>query len=639
MPATNRQLARIFQQMADVMEIRGENRFKVIAYQKAARCLDDLPEDITGMQQDELQCVQGIGKGLAAKIEEFVRTGQIAEHQKLIALVPEGVLRMSQIPGLGPKTVATLWEEGGVTDVPMLLAKIESGELETLPRLGKKKLEQIKKSIEYAQTASGRLRIGQAMPLAQWLVQQVKGFPGVERVEYAGSLRRGRDTIGDLDLVCAAPTKDAPAITERFTKLEIVSEVLGLGDTKASVRVGFAAGTLTTQVDLRVVPPDNYGAALLYFTGSKEHNVALRQRAIDMDLRLNEYGVFKDGGAEAGSGSGLLPLPGGGREGVEPEKARSRKKTKGESTLPPPLPEREGSSYLPPAVAGMTLVAARTEEDCYRALGLAYIPPELREDHGELLLAEKGALPTLVTIPDIKSELHSHTTASDGAWTIREWADVAIARGFHTIAITDHSKSQVQANGLTAARLAQHLEDVRRVAKDYKGRLTILAGTECDILSDGALDYPDELLAECDIVVASPHNPLKQEPEKATARLIRAIENPYVTILGHATGRLVNRREGLQPDMAAVVKAAAARGIAVEINANHHRLDVRDTHARLALEAGCVLAINCDAHGEADLGEIGYGVLTARRAGATPDRVVNCLDAAGLKKWIASTRR
>jgi DNA polymerase (family 10) len=358
--------------------------------------------------------------------------------------------------------------------------------------------------------------------------------------------------------------------------------VLVKGPTKTSVRtadsLGNAGGGI--QVDLRVIASESYGAALLYFTGSKQHNVALRERAIKQGFKLNEYGLYK---------------------GDKP-------------------------------------IAGETEEQVYQALGLAWVPPALREDRGELRLAESGQLPKLIEPTDILAELHAHTVASDGRWSIRELVMAAVDRGFHTVAVTDHSRSQPIANGLSIERMEQHIEDVRTVAQQFKGTITVLAGSEVDILSDGSLDYPNYLLKQLDIVVASPHNALGQDPAKATKRLIKAIENPYVTLIGHPTGRLINRREGLSPDMKRVVAAAAARGIALEINANNWRLDLNDINARAAIDAGVKLAINTDAHGPGDMDQLIFGVLTARRAGATKDDVVNCMSADKLQKWLKSTR-
>lgn len=581
MANNNRQLATIFQQMADVNQVVGGNRFKTIALEKGARVMKDLIKDVADVPPQDILQVEGIGKGIAQKIEEFIKTGEVAEHQEMIDNVPAGVLQMLDIPGLGPKGVAQLWNDGGVTSIDELKTKIDDGSLQELKGFGKKKLDKLKQSIAFAEKAGERTHLGYALPLALAMVEELKAVKGVEQIEYAGSLRRGKDTIGDIDLLVGAKPQAASAIMDAFVALPMVEEVLGHGDTKSSIRS--TDDFRNIQVDLRVVDPKHYGAALMYFTGSKEHNVKLRERALTMGYTLNEYA----------------------------------------------LADKEDKTQQ---------IETKTEEAIYKKLNLAWIAPELREDRGEIALSEKGELPTLVELSDIKADLHTHTTASDGKWSIEENALGMAARGHHTVAITDHSQGQVQANGLSNERLVKHIQAVREVAKKLKGTITVLAGSEVDILTDGSLDYPDELLAELDVVVASPHAALSQEPKKATARLLKAIENPYVTMIGHPTGRLVLRREGLSPDIEALVKAAADRGIAMEINANHWRLDLRDTHARAALDAGCKLAINTDAHGPGDLTQLPYGVLTARRAGATKDNIINCLSADALMKWLKSTR-
>lgn len=577
MPNTNARLAALFQEMADVTELLGGNRFRVIAFQKAARVLGELTQDVSEVDPNELENIEGIGQGTADRISEFLETGQIAEHQDLIADVPPGVIRLLDIPGLGPKSVATLWKQGGVTDTDTLKKKLESGELEELPRMGKKTLANIQRNLAFAETTGQRARIGEALPLAHWFVEQLRKVKHVKDVAYAGSLRRGKETIGDLDLLVAADPKHAAAISDAFAELEVVQDVLLKGETKTSVRTRQGL-----QADLRIVEPDSYGAALLYFTGSKDHNVRLRERAQGRGMKLSEYGLFKEGSDKPAAG--------------------------------------------------------KTEAEVYEKLGLSWIAPEMREDRGEIALMEKGQVPRLIELTDIQCELHAHTTASDGVWSIRELAAAAADRGFHTVAVTDHSRGQVQAHGLSIERLEEHIAAVREVAAQMKDRITVLAGSEVDILADGKLDYPDSVLKQLDIVVASPHSALSQDSAKATKRLIKAIGNRYVTILGHPTGRIVNRREGLHPDMTEVIAAAADRGIALEINANYHRLDLRDTHARAALEAGVKLAINTDAHGPADLDQLLYGLLTARRAGATKDDVINTLSKTALAKWIKATR-
>ncbi len=582
MPQTNHRLSERFAEMASVLEVLGGDIFRIRAFQKAARMLGHLEEDLatTGPDPKALMRLEGIGKSLADRISEFLRTGQIQEHQALVAQVPPGLAGLLRVPGLGPKTVAMLWKEAGIQSTAQLLEHLEKNTLPPLPGLGEKKLENLRKALSFTETTAQRWRLDAAMAAAVQFLAMLRAMPQVLRAAYAGSLRRGCETIGDLDLLVAADPQQpdhARQIGEAFVTAAPIRDILGQGPTKCSVRTFEGL-----QIDLRIISPASFGAAWLYFTGSKEHNILLRARAGQRGMKLSEYGLFE----------------------------------------------------------GETLKASETEEAIYQALGLDWVPPELREDHGELALAERHALPgPLVTVADIHAELHAHTTASDGKLSIRELAEAAIARGFHTLAVTDHSKSQTLANGLDADRLLRHIAEVRKVAAEVKDRLNLLAGAEVDILADGRLDYADEVLAELDLVVASPHAALTQDDDKATHRLLRAIENPYVTILGHPTGRLVGRRAGLSPDMPRVIAAARARGIAMEINANAARLDLRDTHARLAIEAGVMLAINCDTHSRADLDELPYGVLTARRAGVTPSQVVNCLSREALATWLAGTRR
>ncbi|MEM1445255.1 MAG: DNA polymerase/3'-5' exonuclease PolX [Planctomycetota bacterium] len=583
MPSRNAQLARVFEEMALLTELLGGNRFKVIAYQKAGRVVGEMTRDVGGFSRSELTAVEGIGTGAADRILEFVETGSVADFERLAKQVPPGVMDVVNIPGVGPKSAAVFWKQLGVESINQLKAKLGSGEVAELKGFGPKKVQNIEKALKFAESAGQRVRIGTAYAVATMFVEALRDLPGVDQIEYAGSLRRGEETIGDVDVLVAADGDDASqikAIFDAFATHEAVDEVLVRGDTKCSVRTTKEFKGM--QADLRVVCSESFGAALMYFTGNKEHNVKMRERAIARGMSLNEYGLTKD------------------------DKA--------------------------------TTVAAKSEEEVFEALDLAWVPPELREDRGELKLAESREVPKLLELSDIRAELHTHTTASDGVWSIEENALGAAARGFHTVAITDHSRGQVQANGLTAERLEQHIVAVREVAKKLKDTITVLAGSEVDILTDGGLDYPDELLAELDIVVASPHASLQQDPETSTKRLLKAIESPYVTIVGHPTGRIVNRREGMSPDIEALSKAAADRGIALEINANPYRLDLRDTHVRVALEHGCKLAINTDAHGPGDLEHLRFGVLTARRGGATKADVVNAMTQASLRKWIASTR-
>lgn len=579
MATTNQTLAALFAQMADVLEILEGDRFRINAFRKITRVLEELGDDVAAIGPDagKLSKIEGIGKSSAERIAEFLTTGKMKDHDDLLAKIPPQLLELREISGLGPKTIALFWKEAGITSKADLAEKLKGDELSKLPGMGEKKLDNLRKSLTFAASAGGRVRIGKAMPVARWFVEKLRSLKTVKRCDFAGSLRRGKETIGDIDILVAADAGDAAAISDYFIKLDVVSQVLVHGETKSSVRTSD-----NLQVDLRVVDDASYGAALMYFTGSKEHNILMRERAIKQHARLNEYGLYRDD--------------------------------------------------------AKTLIAAATEEEVYKALGLPWIPPTLREDRGEIALAEKHQLPQLIQLSDIKADLHAHTTASDGMWSIRGLAEAAAEHGLEVIAVTDHSKSQFQANGLDERRMEKHLAEIRKVAEEMKKTITILAGTEVDILADGKLDYPNSLLSQLDIVVASPHAALTQDPEKATTRLLKAIDNPCVTIIGHPTGRLINRREGLSPDMKKIIAAAKARGIALEINANSYRLDLRDTHARMAIEAGVKLAINTDAHGPADLNELQYGVLTAQRAGATAADVINCLPAAKLIKWLKSTR-
>lgn len=588
----NAELAAMFERMACVLDVLGENPFRGVSYRRAARALEELREDAGELARGEepikhLTAIDGIGKGLAQKIVEFITTGKIAEIDDAAAKVPPGVIELCNVPGVGPKTAASLWQHAGITSVQELSAKLDGDQLANLPRMGAKTIENIRKALAFAQSSGGRTRLGDAIPVALAIVERMRILPGVTVADFAGSLRRGKETIGDIDILvgCDAMADHAAPIGEAFRAMPGTARVLAAGPTKSSVQL---AGGM--QADLRVVDASRYGAALLYFTGSKEHNVALRDLAMrTKKLRLNEYGLWREDDFKQGDFEHATP------------------------------------------------VAAATEMEIYKALGLDWIPPELREDRGEIDAAARHALPKLIDLADVKAELHAHTTASDGTWNILELAEFYKARGYHTLAVTDHSVHQTIANGLDAKRLVKHIAAIRKAADQVKG-LQLLAGSEVDILPDGSLDYENTLLAELDIVIASPHAALTQDPAKATDRLLRAIDNPYVHIIGHPTGRLINRRAGLDPDMAKLVKAAAAAHTALEINANTARLDLRDTHARLALEAGVKLSINTDAHGPTDADHLIFGILTARRAGAVAADVINTFSAPALRKWLKQKR-
>lgn len=646
---TNQAFAARLEAISHMLDLLGEDGFRASAHARAARTIEDLPTDIAQMSREELMAIKGIGAKMADKAMEFVRTGAIEEETELKAKVPAGLLEMLGIPGLGPKTVRAIWTTLGVTDIAGLEKAIKDGRLLTLPRMGERAVEKIRQGLEFARQGQQRLWLGRAAEVASRVVEAMQGVPGVAGLIPAGSLRRGKETIGDIDiLVAMKPGQEGHAgeVMERFRTMPGVVGVLAAGDSKSSVRVAInhdlarwgekkdaqkadedAGGTPhaspgatvagpSVQVDMRVVPLDRWGAAIMYFTGSKEHNVRLRERAQSMGLTLSEWGLF---------------------------------------------PYDDDTS--PPHQRGVKPVAAATEEEVYRALRLAWIPPEVREDRGEIEVSELGPVkvsakghvkartggthvpPTasgeqpwaLVDLADIKAELHAHTTASDGSLSILELANEAKRRGFHTIAVTDHSQSSTIANGLRPDRLRRHIEAIREAASQLKG-ITILAGSEVDILADGRLDYDDELLAELDVIVASPHAALTQDGPTATARLLRAIEHPLVNIIGHPTGRLINRRRGLEPDMAALYAAAAACGVALEINAHWMRLDLRDVHVRGAADAGCLIAIDCDVHERRDYDNLVFGVMTGRRGWLRPARCVNTWDAPKLHSWLRRGR-
>jgi len=587
----NQDLSTLFQNFSRLMELKGESVFKVIAFQKVGRILNELTVDVRQVfEKGELDQITGIGESSRRIIAEYIRTGKSTEYEEVAASVPAGLIPMMDIPQLGPKSIALFWKEKGITSIDALAKAIDDGSLRGLKGIGEKKLEAIKQGIELLRNASGRIGIDEALPIATDLVERLRKLPEVKHIEYAGSLRRRKETIGDVDLICAARAADAgDAIAKVFTQFPEVARVLGQGSTKASV---LTAGGL--QVDLRIVPEENFGAALLYFTGSKEHNVRLRGRAIDQGMTLNEWGLYKQSDYD-----------------------KAQKKT-GEAPTAKP-------------------VACRSEADVYKKLGLKFIPPEMREDRGEIDAAASGELPTLIELDQIRGDLHCHTIASDGHYTIEQMVEAAIELGYEFLAITDHSKSQVQANGLSVERLLAHAKAIRSVNDRYK-QIRVLAGCEVDILTDGRLDYEDKVLAELDFVVASPHASLKQDEKKATDRLVRAIENPYVSVIGHPTGRLIDRRPGLPLQFERIFKAAAQTGTALEINASYPRLDLNDVNARAAARAGVKLSINTDAHHTETFAAMTYGLGVARRGWLTEADVINCMSTADLLKFIAAKR-
>jgi DNA polymerase (family X) len=600
----NQEIAQAFERAADILALLDENTFRVLALRKVARAVDEMATPIEQLAAEGgLEAVPGIGKSSADRIREYLRGGRIAEFDDIAAQVPAGVLEIMKIPTVGPKTAALLWNEGGVSTVEALLKEIDLGEKSALLKikgLGAKKLAKMKENLAFLAASSGRIPIGEALPAALELSESLRGLPGVQAVQYCGSLRRGKETIGDIDIAVAASADQGQAIADAVTAHPMCASVIVSGETKTSFRT--RAGV---QVDVRVVPPESFGAAIQYFTGSKEHNVTLRELAIKKGLKVNEWGVYRTAGGQE-------------------EK-----------------------------------IAGATEESVYAALGLAWIPPEMRENHGEIdwALARAASQPPakpkpkkdlsaapaadgLVTLADLRGDLHMHTTASDGTCSIEEMIAEAKRRGYQYMAITDHSKSQIQANGLKADRLLEHIQAIHAAAREAaKSGMLVLAGTEVDILADGSLDYEDDLLAQLDWVIASPHSALSQETEPATQRLVKAAANPYVCVLGHPTGRLIPERRGLEPDMSKVIFAAARHGVALELSAHYMRLDVRDIHARMAVEAKVPLCINTDAHALAHFDMMKYGILTARRGWATPADVLNAWPVEKFQQWLKERKQ
>ena len=574
----NTELARAFDRIADLLEISGGDGFRINTYRRVARIIKELTDDIRVLHEaGVVREIKGIGKGTAARIEEFLANGTISDLEELKKQVPSGLPALLEIQGMGPKKVALVHDELGVENLGDLKAAIEDGRLAKLPGLGEKSVQKIAEGIAFLESTGGRTPRGVAWPVAEELAEYVRGLAGVSRVEIAGSLRRGQETIGDIDLLCISDAGEA--VVKAFTAHETVKRVLASGKTKGSVTVGLGEeGEL--QVDLRVVPEESFGAAWQYFTGSKEHNVRLRERAVKRGWKLNEWGLFD----------------------------------------------------------GEKRVAGELEQGIYEALELPLIPPELREDRDEF--EADVAFDDLITLDDIRGDLHMHTVASDGKNTIEEMAERARDLGYAYIAITDHSKSSTIANGLSIERIKAHIKAVREADAQIEG-IAILAGCECDILPDGSLDYPDEILAECDWVVASIHAAMgKGGKDKATPteRTLAALANKYVHLIGHPSGRLINRRAAMDLDMGSIIEAAREAGAALEINASWQRLDLKDLHVRQTIAAGVPVCINTDAHRTNSLGGLQHGVSTARRGGARRTDVLNARPLAELRAWLEAKR-
>jgi DNA polymerase (family 10) len=564
----NKELADLFERMADILELKGENPFKINAYRKASRILGDLTQDIEEVaERGELKKISGIGDGIAQKIEEYLKTGRVSKFEETRKGIGDELIALMDIPGLGPKTLALIHKEKGIKNLSQLEKAVESGSLIGLPGMGEKKVENIKRGIQLLQQSKGRMNLGMAFPVAKGIVETLRKKTGSEKIEWAGSLRRMRENIGDIDILATGPNHEK--IIEAFTHLPEVKEVLASGETKASVIV---EGGL--QIDLRVVKEDSYGAALQYFTGSKAHNIHLRGIAKAKGIKINEYGVFK----------------------------------------------------------GEKKIGGKEEKEVYKALGMEWIEPELREDRGEIEAAQEKRLPKLIEESDVKGDLHVHSNWSDGSSSIEEVARAAQKKGYQYIVISDHSKSLRIAHGLDETRLIKQMEEIDRINEKLKN-FRILKGTEVDILSDGRVDLSDKILEKLDVVIGAVHSGFKQDREKMTRRIIRAIENPLVHIIAHPSGRLLGARDPYEVEMDELMEAAKRNGKVLEINATFDRLDLDDIHCKKAKEMGIRLAIGTDSHHLDQMWMMSLGVAVARRGWLQTQDVLNTLSLKELLKW------
>ena len=564
----NREIARLLSETGDLMEIAGEDSFRIRSYRNAASVIESYPEPVAAILKDpakKVTDIPGIGKGIASVLQEIEERGSFERRDEMLEKYPPTALELLKIQGLGPKSIRTLWETHRISTIDGLETLCREHKLQELPRMGAKLEEKVLRSIAAYRQRAGRFLLSFAQDVADELTEYLMKVPGVELVTPAGSLRRGKETVGDLDLLATGPGADAAI--ETFVKHPKVHEVLGKGPNKASVRFGLDG----LQVDLRALAHKHYGAALQYFTGSKEHSVALRARAQKMGLTLNEYALSKVENGEA--------------------------------------------------------VASETEAEIYRALGLDWIPPELRENQGEIEAAENGTLPKLVELKDMRGDLHMHTRESDGRATLEEMAEAARAMGYEYVAITDHSKALAMANGMDEKRAIAFAHLVREMDQSGLG-LRVFSGIECDIRRDGVMDLEDEALGELDLVIGSVHSYMNQESSEMTDRLLRAIECPHLRVLGHPTGRILMHRDPFPFDFEAVASAAARKNVYLEINASPERLDLTASLIRAAKSRGCKFAISTDSHHPKHLRNMRYGVSMARRGWLEPSAILNTLPAA-----------
>jgi DNA polymerase (family 10) len=553
----NLEIAFIFNQTADLLEIQGANPFRVRAYRRAAMNIEGLADNIeTIALNGTLRNITGVGEDLANKIEEYIRTGRMEFHEQLKQEIPLGLAKMVEIPSVGPKTAKQIYDQFRIQTIEELEALCKTDKLHCVPGFKQKTIDNILRGIELYRRRRGNYLLGRVIPIATQLCKSLEA--SAERVAYGGSLRRMKEIVHDIDILAAST--DVEKTMKAFLSLRFIEAVLAQGPTKASVRVQD-----DLQVDLRVVEPKSWGAAMHYFTGSKAHNIRMRERAIRQGLKLNEYGLFD---------------------------------------------------------ANDKYVAGAQEEEIFEKLGLPYIPPVLREDWGEMEAAAQDKLPNIVQLEDIRGDLHMHTTWTDGKYTIEEMVEAARKRGYKYVAITDHSKSLGVAGGLSDEDLMKHTDECRALDAKFSD-IRVLAGTEVDIRQDGTLDYSDELLAKLDFVVASLHSGFKQDKASLTMRVVRAMQNPYVRVIGHPTGRLLGDRDPYELDLDQIMKEAARTRTCLEVNSNFHRLDLNDTHCRKAREMGVRVIINTDSHNYDDLLNLPYGVATAQRGWIEKDHVLN----------------
>jgi DNA polymerase (family 10) len=573
----NIEIAQIFNEIADILEIKGENKFRVGAYRRAAQVIEALPKDINEIyKENKLEEIPGIGKSLADHIKELIETGKCKKFERIKKNFPLSLIELMKIENLGPKRIKFLYQKYKVENLTQLIEVLNSGKLLKEKGWGEKTIQNILKGIELYQKFSQRFLLGKVYFLAQGIVEKLKKFPEIDKVELCGSIRRMKETIGDLDILVTA--KNPKKVIDFFCSLDEVKEVRAKGSTKANVLLKRGP-----EADLRVVKPESFGAALHYFTGSKAHNIAIRKMGVERGLRINEYGVFK----------------------------------------------KVGNKFK--------LIGGEKEEDVFKAVGLPWIPPEIRENTGEIEAALKNQLPKLINLKDLKGDLHVHSNWSDGADSILEIAEAAKKRGYEYIAITDHTPTVGITGGLTIDRVLEQIKEIKKINEKIKG-IKVLSGIEVDIRKDGSLDLPDEILKKLDVVVASVHTSFRQPKDVMTKRIIKAMQNPYVNIIAHPTGRIINEREPYELDLEAIMKEAKKTGTILELNSFWNRLDLNDVNCRLAKSFNVKIAISTDAHNIMELEIIRFGIATARRGWLEKDDVVNTLPVSQLLKILKSKK-